>query len=351
MNIFLNSWRFCIFLVFSYSTYMNIAVLTGGISTERPVALRSAANIKEWIEKAWSSTDTYDLPEEIDSFLENYKKYDLIVPVFHGRYGEDGIITAMCEAIGMPIAWCPSHVHALCIDKYHTNCVVEKLGIKVPKTWIPGLPLPAKFLPTADQKKLDVALIIKPNQWGSSLATTKAKTFEEFQYGIQAVHDVIKSLTKERIALLSSWNIDSKYVRKFPTLEDIPMVQECIEGREFTVGVYKDALWTHVLPIIEIITLKWSFFDYEEKYETDGSNEVFSDLEAWLKNILEIESTSIYNYLDCRGIVRMDWRYDEADIYFLEVNTIPGFTSGSLVPKMWKRAGKSEKEFVEILCM
>ncbi len=57
----------------------------------------------------------------------------------------------------------------------------------------------------------------------------------------------------------------------------------------------------------------------------------------------------IYDFLLCRGIVRMDYRYDGADIYFLEVNTIPGFTSASLVPKMWKKAGKTEKEFVEML--
>jgi D-alanine-D-alanine ligase len=93
-----------------------------------------------------------------------------------------------------------------------------------------------------------------------------------------------------------------------------------------------------VLPIIEIITQKGDFFDYEEKYETDGSNEVFTLLDDVLKNTLEDQSAKIYDFLRCRSIVRMDWRYDGKDIYFLEVNTIPGFSTASLVPKMWRKA-------------
>ncbi len=327
---------------------MQIAILTWGISAERPVALRSATNMLEWIETSWYTADSYDLPEEIDLFLLVYKKYDLVIPIFHGRYGEDGIITWMCETIGIPIAWCTSWVHALCIDKYHTNCIVEKLGIKIPKTWIPWIPHPTKLLPDENQKYLDTALIIKPNQWWSSLATTKATTLEEFKLGIQAVEDVIESLTWERMKLLSS--SDSKgYTRRFPHLQDVPMVQECIEWREFTVWVYRDISWTHILPIIEIITLKWELFDYEEKYETDWSNEVFSNLEKWLEEMLVGQSTHIYDFLGCRGVVRIDWKYNGKDIYFLEVNTIPGFSKASLVPKMWKKAGKTEKEFIEML--
>lgn len=127
------------------------------------------------------------------------------------------------------------------------------------------------------------------------------------------------------------------------------MVQECIEWREFTVWVYRDQNRIHILPIIEIITQKGDFFDYEEKYETDGSNEVFTELDDQLKGILEEQSAKIYDFLHCRSIVRMDWRYDGKDIYFLEVNTIPGFSIASLVPKMWKKAGKTEKEFIDML--
>jgi D-alanine-D-alanine ligase len=127
------------------------------------------------------------------------------------------------------------------------------------------------------------------------------------------------------------------------------IIQECIEGREFTVGVYKDHDGYHTLPIVEVITQGGRLFDYAEKYESDGSNEVFVDLPENIRNPLEYMSTLIASALGCAGVVRIDWRYDAKNFYFLEVNTIPGFTSGSFVPKMWKRAGKSEEEFVEML--
>lgn len=326
---------------------MKIALLTGGISTERNVALRSAENMASWCQNAGYEHDLFDLPKEIDQFLWKYKMYDLVIPVFHGRYWEDGIVTGLCETLGLRVAGSSSAVHALCIDKFHTNCIVEKIGIKVPKSWIPGLPIPAKLLPSMEEPSLMKAIIIKPNQWGSSLATTKVRNLEEFESGIRLISETIESLTLERNNLLTSAN--QEFVRFFPSLEDIPLVQECIEWREFTVWVYSDMSWIRVLPIIEIMTLKWEFFDYAEKYETDGSNEVFSELNPLLKNRLEVESSKIYEFLRCRWVIRIDWRYDGEDIYFLEVNTIPGFTSGSLVPKMWKKAGKSEKEFVEML--
>lgn len=329
---------------------MHIAILTWWISTERAVALRSGTNMSEWVKIAWHTSEVFDVPQEIDAFLSSYKKFDLIIPVLHGRYGEDGIITWLCESLGIKVSGCSSWVHALCIDKFHTNCVVEKLWVHIPKSWIPGLPKPVKLLPDDNTKTLEMVLIVKPNQWGSSLATTRATTLEEFKYGLQSVNETIESLTAERMKLLSSTWTDI-FQRYFPSLHDIPLVQECIPGKEFTVGVYHDQNGTHVLPIIEIITLKQDFFDYEEKYETDGSNEVFSDIEPLLKNNLETTSSNIYNFLGCRGIVRMDYRYDGKNIYFLEVNTIPGFTGWSLVPKMWKKAGKTEKEFIEMLVL
>lgn len=336
--------------VFFYTPHMKkIAILTGGISTERAVALRSAENMKSWCETAWYDVTVYDIPESIDEFLTQYKIYDLIIPVLHGRYGEDGIISGLCETLGVHVAWSRSDVHALCINKFYTNSVVEKIGIKVPKSWIPGIPKPPKLLPTDERiTTLEHTLIVKPNQWWSSLATTKARTYTELENGIRAIDEVIHSLTEERVKLLSHSSLSS-FVRHFPDLMDVPLVQECIEWREFTVWVYRDADGYHVLPIIEIQTLRGDFFDYQEKYESDGSNEIFTELEPTLESALTEQSIRICQFLGTKWVVRIDWRYDDRDLYFLEVNTIPGFTNGSLVPKMWKKAGKSEREFVKIL--
>ena len=143
---------------------MHIAILTGGISTEREVALRSAENMEKWVKIAGHTTEVFDFPGDIDSFLSKYTSFDLVIPMFHGRYGEDGIVTGMCESLGIRVALSPSHVHALCIDKFRTNCVVEKLGVHVPRSWIPGLAKPLVLLPNERDTTLETVLIVKPNQ-------------------------------------------------------------------------------------------------------------------------------------------------------------------------------------------
>lgn len=294
---------------------MHIAILTWGTSAERAVALRSSANMHDWIQKAWHQSEVLDFPTEIDTFLENYKKYDLVIPIFHGVYGEDGQITAFLETLGCRYAYSSFLVHSFCIDKYRTNLFVEKIWIKIPRSfyvarghYIEKLELPIICYP----------VIVKPNRWGSSINTIKIESGKDL---IQAQRSIV---------------------------DDDILIQECIEWWEFTVWVYKDASWYHTLPIVEIRS-KWDFFDYSEKYETDGSNEVFADLPDAIQKPLQEMSTFIASAIGSRGVVRIDWRYNGTDFYFLEVNTIPGFTSESLVPKMWKKAGKDEREFVEML--
>lgn len=249
-------------------------------------------------------------------FVEKYNTYDLVIPMFHGIYGEDGQITAFLKTLGCRYAYSDFEVHSLCVDKNHTNQFVSTIGIPLPRS----LYLEAwTHIEKLENPLICYPVIVKPNRGGSSIQTAKVDNREEL---VQAQRDII-------------W-------------DDI-LIQECIEWREFTVGVYYNEDWYHVLPIIEIRTLSQDFFDYSEKYETDGSNEVFMIWEDALQKRLQEESIRVCEYIGTKWVVRLDWRYDGKDIYFLEVNTIPGFTSGSLVPKMWKKAGKSEKEFVEML--
>jgi D-alanine-D-alanine ligase len=296
---------------------MHIAILTGGTSVEREVALRSWDNMKNWVESAHHRANVFDFPIAVKSFLETYRSYDLVIPVFHGTYGEDGQITAFLDTLGCTSAYSPFMVHSFCIDKYRTNLFVEQFGVRIPRSLflrrgssIENLISPLVCYP----------VIVKPNRGGSSLATSKVD---------------------DRTGLIPA--------QKLIENDDI-LIQECIEGREFTVWVYRDASGYHALPIMEILT-GGKLFDYREKYETDGSNEIFAEIEPPLQSALESESILIASSLDCSGVVRIDWRYDWVDIYFLEVNTIPGFTAASFIPKMWKKAGKTEKEFIDMLAV
>lgn len=150
---------------------MHLALLTGGISAERPISLRSAEGLKSFIDQTEHTYDVYDIPSQIDEFLAQYKKYDAVLPYIHGRYGEDGVVSGLCETLGIPYIGCPATTHALCIDKFRTNCVVEKLGLaKVPKSWIPGMNSPKLLgLPEITQElqynqgELPAPVIVKPN--------------------------------------------------------------------------------------------------------------------------------------------------------------------------------------------
>ncbi len=297
---------------------MHIAILTWWISTEREVALRSGENMRDWCTTAWHTVDLYDLPTGVPNFLAQYQTYDLVIPVFHGVYGEDGQVTAFLETLGCHAAYSSFMVHSFCIDKYRTNLFVAQVWAKIPRSYYVAR---GYSIDRLESPLVCYPVIVKPNRWGSSIATTKVDSRAELMAAQSAI------------------------------VGDDIIIQECIEGREFTVGVYRDRDGYYALPIAEIITQDGVLFDYSEKYETDGYNEVFADLPDELRNSLERQSTLIASALTCRGIVRIDWRYDGSDLYFLEVNTIPGFTSGSLVPKMWKKAGKSEGEFIKMLSL
>ena len=303
-----------ILLTYKY-IHMHIAILTWWVSSERSIALSSGVNMNKWIHSACYTTEVFDFPIELDIFLNKYKTYDLVIPMFHGVYGEDGQVTAFLETLGCPFAYSSFMVHSFCIDKYRTNLFVAQIWVKIPRSYyVPR----GHSIEQLESPLVCYPVIVKPNRWGSSLATARVDSREELIVAQQSI------------------------------IGDDIIIQECINGREFTVGVYRDSHGYSVLPIIEICTGD-RFFDYSEKYETDGSNEVFAELPDSFRNSLEHQSALIASALTCRGVVRIDWRYDGSDIYFLEVNTIPGFTSGSLVPKMWKKAGKTEKEFVEML--
>lgn len=293
---------------------MHIAILTWWISTERVIALLSGDNMQDWCISAGHTVDLYDCPNELEWFIEKHKTYNFVIPVFHGLYWEDWQITAFLKSLNCHYAYSDFEIHSLCIDKNLTNLYLKEIGILIPRT---------NFLRKGRNHITPIhnilPAIVKPNHWWSSLSTTRVTDEESLSIACKGIVD-----------------------------DDI-LIQECIEWREFTVWIYRDKEGYNVLPIIEICTLTQDFFDYSEKYESDGSNEVFMIGEDELQKRLQDESLRVCEYIWTKWVVRLDWRYDGKDIYFLEVNTIPGFTTGSLVPKMWKQAGKSEEEFVRML--
>jgi D-alanine-D-alanine ligase-like ATP-grasp enzyme len=191
-------------------------------------------------------------------------------------------------------------------------------------------------------------VIVKPNCGGSTVATNKAKTYEKLLVSIDEVVKNTASLTESNIAHIGTNK--TPFARQFPNYTDIPIVQEYIEGDEYTVGVVGPTHHPEVLPIMQIVNIKAELFDWQEKYESDGSNEIFAEhLHPDLRSRLEDISKKLYTHLGCRGVARIDYRVRGEEIFFLEVNTYPGATVASFVPKMWRKTGKNMGEFIDML--
>jgi D-alanine-D-alanine ligase len=292
---------------------MKIAIITGGISSEREIAIRSSKLFIDHLPGA----DCYIFPDDLEQFLPKYKTYDLVIPVFHGIYGEDGQIFAFLATLGLPTTFSPWQVHAIAIDKHMTDCLVRQAGFLVPSEVL--VRRNAK-IPSFSEKRLEFPLVVKPNRWGSTIATEVVNESKELQEAIAKIH------FEER---------------------DDALVQECILGREFTVSLLGNNQ-VEVLWIAEIRN-KDVIFNFEEKYNGPADFEDYaSDIPQELRAKLESESKAVYSLLSCQGIARIDWRCDASGVpYFLEVNTIPGLTEVSLLPKAAKLAGYSEKQLVD----
>lgn len=217
--------------------------------------------------------------------------------------------------------------------------MVEKIEkrIKIPRSWLVGVTSFDDVGITQETEQLPYPLIVKPNMGGSSAFTKKVSTYTE----LMAAIDVIKNASIEGTVIGG---------RHFNTSPDTALVQECIEGEEYTVGVIGTPDDAQALPIMQIVNVKAAFFDWQEKYESDGSNEIFPDnINPDLKERLILASRTIYSSLNCRGLARIDYRVRGNEIFFLEVNTFPGATKASFIPKMWQKTGKSMGEFIEML--
>ena len=286
------------------------AILTGGTSLERDIAFRSAATFAKF---SPLPCDTYDFPAQVGEFLARRHEYGFVFPVFHGEWGEDGLVSAFLEALGIPYAFSPFATHALCLDKAWANEVARGAGVAVPAQ------RRIRDLDGAKGFDLPFPVIVKPNRGGSSFATHKARNRKQFLAALQDVFD---------------------------RTGDDALVQEFVEGEEYSVPVYGTPEKCEVLPIMHVRLIKSDFFDYEEKYLSDGSNEVFGDVSPALAQKLAADAVRVWRAVGCRGVARVDFRVRKGKPYFLEVNTIPGFTEASIFPKAWKLTGRTLRQLV-----
>lgn len=317
----------------------NIALVMGGFSGEHQISINSGCQVYENLDHEkynvykividrqgwyWLADDGTHRPVDRGNFtIEGVDRFDLAFIIVHGNPGENGVLQGYFDMLGIPYTTCGFYTSALTFNKGYCNPVVNSFGVvSIAKSKLLYGNQPID--PEAILAELSLPLFVKPAAGGSSVATTKVKRAEDLMPAIQ------EALTEDSEVL----------------------VEEFISGREFDCGVLRTKEQKYVFPITEIIpTGGHEFFDYAAKY--DGfSNEVTpAQADKSISDHIQQVSSQLYDLLDCRGIVRFDYIFDtnKNELFFLEVNTIPGQSAESIVPKQARAMGISTKELYEMV--
>lgn len=314
----------------------NIALLAGGYSGEYIISIKTAETIEKNLDdtkynvfkiivtrEGWfheNGGDRTEIDKNDFSLIVDGAKvtFDCVFIAIHGTPGEDGRIQGYLDMLRIPYTTCNSIVSALTFNKSYCNKVVKSfnvVNIANSVHLIKGEP----FSMGAILDELKLPVFVKPNESGSSLGVSKVKD-------VGGLLPAIEKAFKE---------------------DNQVLIEEFIEGRELTIGVYKTNGYLHALPATEIES-KNEFFDYEAKYTPGVTNEITpARIDQSLKEQLESKATHIYRRLNCRGVVRMDFilQASTGKLFFLEVNTMPGQSENSIVPQQVRAAGLSLKEF------
>lgn len=284
---------------------IHIAILTGGESSEREVALLSAESIRAVLKERYE-VQCFDLPRELNLFLEKRGQFQVAVPIFHGKGGEDGMIQGFLKTLQMPFLFSDVTAQAVALNKGFTKDIVRSAGVLTPEYQV---------VCRADEKSIAYARpsVIKPIDAGSSVGISIAKNEEAFDRGL---------------------------VRAFLESSSV-LIEEYIQGQEFTVAVIEEKGQPIALPVISIHP-KTAFFDVESKYQPDLVEEICPALiDLALSNQLQAIAVQVHRLLGARHLTRSDFIVDDENrIWFLEINTIPGQTVHSLVPKAIRASGR-----------
>ncbi|MDE3123909.1 MAG: D-alanine--D-alanine ligase [Bacteroidota bacterium] len=313
----------------------KIALVTGGYSGEAAISYKSAKTIETHINRQIYDVYVIDITKEGWWYTspngekqavrkENFSiqeagqtiQFDAVLFCIHGTPGEDGKMQGYLDMLNIPYTSCDAATSAITFNKRYTVAVAAFSGIAVAKSMHLFHHTPVN---TSDiLAHLQLPVFVKPNNGGSSIGMSKVNE-------ANALMPAIEKALKE---------------------DNQVLVEEYIAGREFTIGVFKSANQMIVLPITEVITEK-DFFDFEAKYEGKSKEITPAPIAIEWQKKLENAARKVYEVLNCRGIVRMDFIWHEATQtpYLLEVNTVPGQSEASIVPQQVKTMGWSLQEF------
>lgn len=318
---------------------LNIALLAGGNSSEREIALNSAAQVaaglnrekynvtlvdihhREWIHTNSSGERcSVDLNDFSTTISGSKITFDYALIIIHGTPGEDGMVQGYLEMMGVPFSSCSMTSSVITFDKISTKRALAGTGISMAREVL--LIRGEEYSESAIAEELGLPLFVKPNASGSSFGVSRVKSVEQ----IRAAVDLAFSES------------------------DAVLIEEAIVGREVGCGVMiTSTSEEYLLPVTELIT-KREFFDYEAKYEGLAEEVTPANIPDSIRQKLGEMTLRAYRACRCRGIVRIDFIITESgEPHLIEINSIPGMSSGSIVPQQIRAAGMTIAELYDIV--
>ncbi|MBQ9258949.1 MAG: D-alanine--D-alanine ligase [Neisseriaceae bacterium] len=292
----------------------KVAVLAGGFSSEREVSLNSGNAVCEALKSKGIDAHLFD-PHDKPIYHLVEEKFQAAFNVLHGTYGEDGVVQGALEALGISYTGSGVMASAISMDKFHTRLVWQSAGLPN----VPYVVLNDNSDFAAIEQQFGFPLFVKPAAEGSSV-------------GVQMIEN------------------QGELAKAYPQLKQyhgVVLAEKAIMGGEYACSI----VGNRALPTIRIIP-KGKWYDYEAKYYRDDTvYQCPSDLSQEKESEMQEIALKAFQILGCTGWGRVDFLKDENDkLYLLEVNTVPGMTSHSLVPKAAKQVGLDFPDLcVEIL--
>ena len=313
----------------------KVAVIEGGYSKEKAISIKSAQTVFDNLDRTrfsptrvlideneWTAYDDegrYAINKNDFSFIKNDIKvqFEYAFILIHGTPGEDGKLQGYLDMVGVPYNTSSSAITALTFQKFHCNQFLKNFDINVPEAILikPNDEINEKEI----LKKVGLPCFVKPTDGGSSYGVTKVKKDIEIL-----------------LAIKEAFNHGTEIV-----------FEENIEGREVTCGVYRESEGIKALPITEIISEN-EYFDYDAKYNGKSNEITPAELEEETTLAIQSLSKEIYGILGMKGLARIDYLISKENTpYLIEINSIPGMSKESIIPKMLKSANLDIKKILQ----
>lgn len=292
----------------------KIAVVMGGISSEREISLKSGAGVFESLDREKYEPIKVVIDEKTDIITKIPDDVDFAFLALHGKFGEDGCVQSVLETRDIPYSGCGPLSSAMCMDKNISKKICKASGIPT-ADWIT-----VKSIEEIDYDRIEemgYPVFVKPNSGGSSVATF---------------------MIKEKAGIEDA-------VRQGLEVDTEVMIEQYLPGEECTSFI----LDGEVFPTVSIKS-EQEFFDFEAKYSSDnGAVEEVVYLEESLQNKLNEYSKMCWDAFNCRAYVRVDFIISDGVPYVLELNTLPGLTATSLIPRSAAARGISYSQLLDKL--